>query len=46
MGGKVSRYTKEKVVRQWLSGLTREEIAKKEDIGAGTVTGIIHEARK
>jgi hypothetical protein len=46
MGGKISRYIKEKVVRQWLSGLTREEIVKKEDIGAGTVTGIIQEARK
>ena len=36
---------KEKVIRQWLDGLTRESIAKENDIGAGTVTGIIQEAR-
>jgi chromosome segregation ATPase len=33
-------------MRHWLNGLTREEIVKKEEIGAGTVTGIIQEARK
>jgi hypothetical protein len=46
MGGKIPRNTKIKVIRHWLDGLTRERIAKKEDIGAGTVTGIINEARK
>ena len=46
MGGKIPRSIKVKVIRQWLDGLTRERIAKKEDIGAGTVTAIIQEARK
>src|ERR687897_986455 len=46
MGGKIPRNIKVKVIRQWLDGLTRERIAKKEDIGAGTVTAIIQEVRK
>jgi hypothetical protein len=46
MGGKIPRNTKIKVTRQWLNGLTREKIAEKEDIGVGTVTAIIQEARK
>jgi hypothetical protein len=46
LGGKIPRNIKVKVIRQWLDGLTRERIAKKEDIGAGTVTAIIQEARK
>jgi hypothetical protein len=46
MGGIISRNIKIKVIRHWLNGLTREEIVKKNDIGAGTVTGIIQEARK
>jgi hypothetical protein len=37
---------KTKVIRQWLNGLTREEIARDNDIGEGTVTGIIQDARK
>jgi hypothetical protein len=46
LGGKIPRNIKVKVIRQWLDGLTRERIARKEDIGAGTVTAIIQEARK
>jgi hypothetical protein len=46
LGGKIPRNIKVKVIRQWLDGLTRERIAKKEDIGTGTVTAIIQEARK
>jgi DNA repair exonuclease SbcCD ATPase subunit len=46
MGGKIPRNIKIKVIRHWLDGLTRERIAKKEDIGTGTVTAIIQEARK
>lgn len=46
MGGKIPRNIKTKVIRQWLHGLTREEIARENDIGAGTVTAIIQEARK
>jgi hypothetical protein len=46
LGGSIPRNIKEKVVRQWLNGLTRESIAKENDIGVGTVTGIIQEARQ
>jgi len=41
LGGNIPRNIKEKVIRQWLDGLTREGIAKENDIGAGTVTAII-----
>ena len=46
MGGKIPKNIKEKVIRQWLHGLTRERIAREDDIGAGTVTAIIQEARR
>jgi hypothetical protein len=46
LGGKIPRNIKEKVIRQWLHGLTRENIVKEDDIGAGTVTAIIQEVRK
>lgn len=46
MGGKIPRNLKTKVIRQWLHGLTREIIAKEGDIGAGTVTAIIQDARR
>ena len=46
MGGKIPRNIKEKAIRQWLDGQTRENIRKETGIGAGTVTGIIQEARK
>jgi hypothetical protein len=46
LGGKISRNIKVKVIRHWLDGLTRERTAEKEDIGTGSVTGIINEARK
>jgi hypothetical protein len=46
LGGKIPRNMKIKVIRHWLDRLTRDRIAKKEDIGVGTVTAIIQEARK
>jgi chromosome segregation ATPase len=46
MGGIISRNVKTRIIRQWLSGLTRQKIAKNNDIGDGTVTGIINEARR
>jgi hypothetical protein len=46
LGGKIPKNIKGRVIRHWLDGLTRENIAKKDDIGAGTVTAIIQEARK
>jgi hypothetical protein len=46
LGGIIPRNVKVKVIRHWLDGLTRERIANKVDIGDGSVTGIIEEARK
>ena len=46
MGGKIPKNIKEKVIRQWLDGMRRENIAKEDGIGAGTITAIIQEARK
>ena len=46
MGGKIPKNIKEKVISQWLQGLTREKIAKENDIGTGTVSAIIIEARQ
>ena len=46
MGGKIPKNIKEKVISQWLQGLTREKIAKENDIGTGTVSAIINEARQ
>jgi len=46
LGGNIPRNIKVKVIRHRLDGLTRERIAKKEDIATGSVTGIINEARK
>jgi hypothetical protein len=46
LGGKITRDIKEKAIRQWLDGMTRENIRKENDIAAGTVTAIIQEARK
>ena len=45
MGGRIPRDIKIRVIRHWLNGLTREEIVKREDLGAGTITGIVQEAR-
>ena len=46
MGGIIPRNIKTRVIHQWLDGHTREEIARENDIGAGTVTAIIQGARK
>jgi hypothetical protein len=46
LGGRIPKHIKAEVIRQWLDGLTRENIAKEDDIGTGTVTTIIQEARK
>lgn len=44
MGGRVPRKIKEQVIKLWLQGLSRQEIAKRIDIGVGSVTAIIKEA--
>jgi hypothetical protein len=46
MGGKIPRKVKEQIIKQWLYGLTRQQIAKQLSIGTGSVTGIIQEVRQ
>lgn len=45
MGGRIPQPIKLEVIRRWLRGYSRDEIAKDLDIGAGTVSGIIQEYR-
>jgi hypothetical protein len=45
MGGRIPQPIKLEVIRRWLREDSRDEIAKDLDIGAGTVSGIIHEYR-
>lgn len=46
MGGKIPQSVREKVIRKWLRGYSRDDIAKDEKIGEGTVTGIIQQCRQ
>ena len=46
MEGKVLKSIKERVIKQWLQGTSRDQIAKDNDIGAGTVSSIIKEAKQ
>jgi predicted transcriptional regulator len=34
------------VIRRWLRGASRDEIAKEVEIGAGTVSGILQQCRQ
>ncbi|MBV9178196.1 MAG: hypothetical protein JO297_14290 [Nitrososphaeraceae archaeon] len=46
MGGKIPRSIKVDVIREWLRGKSRDQIAKEEEIGTGTVSSIIKEYRQ
>jgi len=46
MKSKVPRSIRERVIKQWLLGMSRDEIAKDNDIGAGTVSSIIKDAKQ
>ena len=46
MPAKIPRPIREQVLKQWLQGMSRDEIAKYNDIGAGTVTTIIKDAKQ
>ena len=46
MGGNIPRPIKVDVIRKWLQGKSRDQIAKEEGIGAGTVSSIIKEYRQ
>lgn len=45
MGAKIPRSIKVGVIRKWLEGKSRDQIAKELQIGFGTVSGIIKESR-
>jgi len=46
MGGYIPRTIKIDVIRKWLQGKSRDQIAKEVGIGAGTVSGIFNECRE
>lgn len=46
MGGSIPRAIKVEVIREWLRGKSRDQIAKQVGIGAGTVSRIIQECRQ
>jgi hypothetical protein len=46
MKPKVPKSIKQRVIKQWLQGMSRDEIAKDNDIGAGTVSAIIKDAKE
>ena len=46
MGGNIPRAIKVDVIREWLRGKSRDQIAKQVGVGAGTVSGIIQECRQ
>jgi len=46
MGAKIPRPIKLEVIKKWLQGNSRDQIAREVGIGAGTVTGIINECRQ
>ena len=45
MGSNTPRQIKVAVIRRWLQGKMRDEIAKEEGIGTGTASNIINERR-
>ncbi len=46
MGSKIPRPVRLEVIRKWLQGQRRDQIANEIGIGAGTVSGIVKEYRK
>jgi transposase len=46
MGAKIPSPIKAEIIRKWLQGISRDQIANEAQIGTGTVSGIINEGRK
>jgi hypothetical protein len=46
MGAKIPKSIRERVIKQWLQGMSRDDISKDNDIGAGTVSVIIKDAKQ
>jgi hypothetical protein len=45
MGGKIPKTIRKRVIMQWLYGFSRDQIAKDNQIGAGTVSAIIKQCK-
>jgi transcriptional regulator with XRE-family HTH domain len=43
---KIPKSIKERVIKQWLQGMSRDEIGKDNDIGAGTVSAVIKDTKQ
>jgi transcriptional regulator with XRE-family HTH domain len=46
MPAKIPKSIRERVIKQWLQGISRDQIAKDNDIGAGTVSSIIKDTKQ
>jgi transposase len=46
MGGRIPQPVRLEVIRMWLRGYSRDEIAKDVGIGTGTVSGILQQCRQ
>nr|MDQ3984660.1 hypothetical protein [Thermoproteota archaeon] len=46
MPAKIPKSIGEQVLKQWLQGMSRDQIAKDNDVGAGTVSAIIKDAKQ
>jgi hypothetical protein len=46
MGGKIPNTIRRQVITQWLYGFSRDQIAKGNQIGAGTVSEIIKQCKQ
>ena|SRR5829696_3792368 len=46
MEAKIPKSIREQVIKQWLQGMSRDQIAKYNDIGAGTVSSIIKDIKQ
>src|SRR3712207_4930505 len=46
MKPKIPKSIRERVIKEWLQGMSRDEIAKDNDMGAGTVCAIIKDAKE
>jgi hypothetical protein len=46
MKAKIRKSIREQVLKQWLQGMSRDEIIKYNDIWAGTVSAIIKDAKQ
>ena len=46
MGSKIPRPVRLEVIRKWLQGQSRDQIANEVGIGAGNVSGIVKELEK